>query len=122
MVFVISGIAVAVGIGCAFVRYPVLYLIAACPLLAAGALLSGIFFGTSAGLIAVAVCGSIVAPQVSFMAVSLAHFGFRRYLARSRKMIPQVQTAIGQQLRAELEVPHTLSPDLARLVSQLSFA
>ena len=85
-------------------------------------LLSGIFFGTPRGVIAVEVFGSIAAPQVTFVAVSLAHFGFKRYLARSRKLIPQVQTAIGQQLRAELEVPRTLSPDLARLVSQLSFA
>ena len=33
MVFVICGIAVAAGIGCAFVRYPVFLLIALCPLL-----------------------------------------------------------------------------------------
>ena len=122
MVFVIFGIAVAPGIRCAFVRYPVFLLIALCPLLAGVALLSGIFFGTPRGVIAVEVFGSIAAPQVTFVAVSLAHFGFKRYLARSRKLIPQVQTAIGQQLRAELEVPRTLSPDLARLVSQLSFA
>jgi hypothetical protein len=124
MVFVISGIAVAAGIACAFVRYPVFLLIAVCPLLAAGALLRGIHFGTPAWLIAVEVFGSIAAPQVTFMAVSLVHFVFRQYLARSRssKLIPQVHTAIGQQLRAELEVPRALSPDLDRLVSQLSLA
>jgi phosphatidylserine decarboxylase len=122
MIFVISGIAVAAGIGCVFVRYPVLLLTTVCPALAAGTLLSGIRFGASAGLIVVEVFGSIAAPQVTFMAVSLARFGFKRYLARSSKLMPQVQTAIGQQLHAELEVPRTLSPDLARLVSQLSFA
>ena len=121
MVFV-CGVAVAAGIGCAFVRHSVLPLVVLCPLLAAGALLSGIHFGAPAGLIAVEVLGSIAAPQVTFMAVSLALFGFRRYLARSSKLIPQVRTAIGQQLRAELEVPRTLSPDLARLVSQPNFA
>lgn len=61
-------------------------------------------------------------PQLARLFVDYGCFGFKRYLARSRKLIPQVQTAIGQQLRAELEVPRTLSPDLARLVSQLSFA
>jgi hypothetical protein len=122
MVCVICGIAVATGIGCVFVRYPVFLLVAACPLLAAGALLSGIRFGTPAWLIVVEVFGSIAAPQVTFMAVSLALFAFKRHLARSSKLIPQAQTAIGRQLRAELEVPGILSPDLARLVSQLSFA
>jgi hypothetical protein len=73
-------------------------------------------------LIAVEVFESIATPQLTFVAVSLAHFGLKRYLARSRKLIPQVQTAIWQQLCAELEVPRTLLPDLARLVSQLSFA
>ena len=125
MLFVIYGVGVAAGIGCVFVRYPVfLLIITVCPLLAAGALLSGIRFGTPAWLIVVEVFGSIAAPQVTFMAVSLAHFALRRYLARARssKLMPQVRAAIGQQLRAELEVPRTLSPDLAHLVSQISFA
>jgi hypothetical protein len=122
MVFVICGIAVAAGIGCAFLRHPVFALIVLCSLLAAGALLSGIHFGVPAELIGVEVFGSIAAPHMTFVAVSLARFSFRLYLARSSKLIPQVRTAIGQQLRAELEVPGILSPDLARLVSQLSFA
>jgi hypothetical protein len=122
MVFVICGIAVAAGVGCAFVRYPVFLLLTVCPLLAASALLSGIRFGTHAGLIAVDVFGSIAVPQITFVAVSLAGFAIRRYLARSSRLMPQVQAAIGQQLRAELEVPRTLSPDLAHLVSQISFA
>jgi hypothetical protein len=122
MVFVIYGFTIAAGIGCAFVRHPVLVLIAVCPLLAAGALLGGIHFGTPAWLVAGEVFGSIAAPQITFMAVSLTHFAFKRHLARTSKLIPQVQKAIGQQLRDELGVPRTLSPDLARLVSQLSFA
>jgi uncharacterized membrane protein len=123
MLFVIYGVGVAAGIGFVFVRYPVfLLIITVCPLLAAGALLSGIRFGTPAWLIVVEVFGSIAAAQVTFMAVSLAHFALRRYRARSSKLMPQVRAVIGQQLRAELEVPRTLSPGLARLVSQLSLA
>ena len=85
MLFVIYGVGVAAGIGCVFVRHPVfLLIITVCPLLAAGALLSGIRFGTPAWLIVVEVFGSIAAPQVTFMAVSLAHFALRRYRARAR--------------------------------------
>ena len=126
MLLVIYGVGVAAGIGCVLVRYPVFLLITVCPLLAAGALVSGIRFGTPAWLIVVEVFGSIAAPQVTFMAVTLAHFALRRYRARARarssKLMPQVRAVIGQQLRAELEVPRTLSPGLAHLVSQLSFA
>jgi hypothetical protein len=122
MVLVIFGLAVAAGIGCAFVRHPVLFLIALCPLLAGLALVGLILFGTPPGVMVAEAFGSIATSQVTFVAAGLAHLGFKRYLARSSKLIPQVQTAIGQQLRDELDVPRTLSPDLARLVSQLSFA
>jgi hypothetical protein len=122
MLFVISGIAVAVGLGCVFVRRPVFLLIFLCPLLGTGTMVSGVHFGTPAGLIVAEVLGSVAAPQITFIAISLALFAFKQRFARSRELIPHAQAAIGRQLRTELELPHTLSPELAHLVSQLRFA
>ena len=51
------------------------------------------------------------------MAVSLTN-----YLIRRTRLIPQVRAAIGQQLRDELEVPRSLPPELATLVTQLAYA
>jgi hypothetical protein len=122
VLFVISGIAVAVGLVCAFVRRPVFLLIFLCPLLGAGTMLSGVHFGTPARLIVAEALGSVAAPQITFIAISLAVFAFKQRFARSRELIPHAQAAIGRQLRTELELPHTLSPELAHLVSQLRFA
>jgi hypothetical protein len=63
------------------------------------------------------VFGSIALPQFTFVAVSLTN-----HLTRRTRLIPQIRTAIGQQLRAELEVPRNLPPDLAALVTRLSHA
>ena len=86
-------------------------------LLAVGALLMGIAFGTHPGVIAAEVFGSIAAPQFAFVAVSLTD-----HLIRSSRLIPRVQAAIGRQLRAELEAPRNLPPELAALVAQLGHA
>ena len=115
MMFVAFG--VAAGVLCAFLRYPPISLAAICALLALGAVLTGIVLGTHPGVIAVEVFGSIAVPQFTFVAVSLTN-----HLTRRTRLIPQVRAAIGQQLRAELEVPRDLPPDLAALVTQLSHA
>ena len=112
MIFVMLG--VASGVSFAFLRYPFLPLLPIGALLAAGALLTGIFFGSHPGLIAAEIFGSIAAPQFAFAAVSLTD-----HLVRSSRLIPQVQAAIGRQLRAELEAPLSLPPELAALVTQL---
>jgi hypothetical protein len=100
-----------------FLRYPFLPLLPIAALLAAGAALMGIAFGSHPGVIAAEVFGSIAAPQFAFMAVSLAD-----HYIRSTRLIPQVQAAIGRQLRTELEVPRSLPPELAALVTQLARA
>ena len=115
MMFVAFG--VAAGVLCAFLRYPPISLAAICALLAVGAVLTGNVLGTHPGVIAVEVFGSIAVPQFTFVAVSLTN-----HLTRRTRLIPQVRAAIGQQLRAELEVPRDLPPDLAALVTQLSHA
>jgi hypothetical protein len=115
MVFVVFG--VAAGVLSAFLRYPFFLLAAIGALLAAGAALTGIVVGTHPGVIAVEVFGSVAAPQFAFVAVSLTD-----HLIRRTRLIPQVRAAIGQQLHAEFEVPRSLPPELATLVTQLAHA
>jgi hypothetical protein len=115
MIFVMFG--VAAGVLCAFLRYPFLPLLPMGALLAAGAALMGIAFGSHPGLIAAEIFGSLAAPQYAFAAVSLTN-----HLIRSSRLIPHVQAAIGKQLRTELEAPRTLPPELAALVAQLGHA
>ena len=79
--------------------------------------LAGIVLRSHPGVIAVEVFGSIAAPQFAFVAVSLTD-----HLIRRTRLVPQVRAAIGQQLRAELEVPRSLPPELATLVTQLGHA
>jgi hypothetical protein len=115
MMFVVLGI--AAGVLCAFFRYPFISLAAIGALLATGAVLAGIVLRAHPGVIAVEVFGSIAASQFAFVAVSLTD-----HLIRRTRLIPQVRAAIRQQLRAELEVPRSLPPELATLVTQLGHA
>jgi hypothetical protein len=115
MMFVMFG--VAAGVSWAFLRYPFLPLLPMGALLAIGAATTGIAFGTHPGVTAVEVFGSIAGPQFAFAAVSLTN-----HLVRSSRLIPQIQAAIGRQLRAQLEVPRGLPPELAALVTQLGHA
>jgi hypothetical protein len=112
MLFVMFG--VAAGVSWAFLRYPFLPLPLIGVLLAVGAVLTGIAFGTHPGVIAAEVFGSVAAPQFAFVAVSLTN-----HLVSSSRLMAQVQAAIGRQLRAELEAPLSLPPELAALVTQL---
>jgi hypothetical protein len=92
MLFVMLGL--AVGALYALLRYPFLPLLPMGVLLAAGAVLMGIVCGTHPGLIAAEVIGCIAAPQFAFVSITLAD-----QFIRSTKLVPQVQAAIGKQLR-----------------------
>src|SRR5215472_5213843 len=87
-------LSLAVGALCALLRYPFLPLLPTSVLLAAGAVLMGIVCGTHPGLIAAEVIGCIAAPQFAFVSITLAD-----QFIRSTKLVPQVQAAIGKQLR-----------------------
>jgi len=112
MAFIIFG--VAIGALCALLRYPVLAMVPLSALLAVAAVLNGIITHAHPGVIAIEVFGSVAASQLTYASVSLTH-----HLVRSRKLVLEVQAAIGQELRTELEVPRSLPPELSALVTQL---
>jgi hypothetical protein len=79
--------------------------------------LCGILLGYHLGLSALVGFGSIAVVQISYLAL-----GFTLDLFPSKNVMPQIQAAIGQQLRAELEVPRDLPPEMASLVLRLQAA
>lgn len=103
MVFLISGI--AIGALCAPFRYRIFMTIAFSALLAVGAVLAGIILHTNPWAVVAEAAGSTV--------------GVTHDLIYSRRLLPQVQTAIGEQLGLELEVPRRLPPKLSVLVGRL---
>jgi len=115
MAFVVLGI--VIGGSCALLRRRVWAMIALSVLLAGIAALGGMSLHSHPWVIAAQVFGSVIALQFVYAAVSLAV-----HLARFRKLMPHVQTVIGRQLRAELEVPRNLPPELSALVAQLQAA
>jgi hypothetical protein len=68
-------------------------------------------------VIGVQALGSITALQFVYIAV-----GLTVHLVCFRKLIPHVQMAIGRRLRAELEVPRGVPPELSVLVARLPSA
>ena len=92
MLFVI--LSLAAGVSCAILRYSFFALLPMGVFLAVGAALMGIICGTHPGLIAAEVFGCIAAPQFAFVSITLGD-----QFVRSTKLVPQVQAAIGKQLR-----------------------
>jgi hypothetical protein len=115
MAFVVLGI--VIGGSCALLRRRVCTMMALTVLVAVVAALGGISLHSHPWVIAAQVFGSVIALQFVYAAVSLAV-----HLVRFRKLIPHVQTVIGRRLRAELEVPRNLPPELSALVAQLQAA
>ena len=115
MAFVALG--VVIGASCALLRRRVYVMLALTVLLAMVSALGGISLHNHPWVVVAQVFGSVIALQFVYAAVSLV-----MHLVRFRQLIPHVQTVIGRQLRAELEVPRNLTPELSTLVAQLQAA
>jgi hypothetical protein len=103
-----------IGVACALLHRGVLLILAVSVLLAVVAVLGGLFLHSASWGIAAAVVGSVAASQSAYTAA-----GLTLHLIRFGKLILPAQTAIGRQLRAQLEVPRSLPPELFALVAQL---
>jgi hypothetical protein len=86
---------------------------------AAGAMVTGMVAHHHPGTITIEVLGAIASPQIAFVAVSLrAYLKATSHLTMHRSM----QAAIGDEMRAEFEVPRGLPPEMAALVGKLQQA
>lgn len=112
MAFVVLGI--AVGALCALFRRRVAMMLVLSVLLAVVAVLGGVSLHAHPWVIVAQTLGSITALQFTYVAV-----GLTVDWVRFRKLMPQVQIAIGQRLRAELDIPPCLPPELSVLVARL---
>jgi hypothetical protein len=108
---------IAIGALCALFRYHGFLVVALSALLAPVVALGSIALHAPPWLVAAQVCGSVVALQFVYVSV-----GLTLHLVRFGKLIPHVQTAIGDRLRAELQVPRGLTPELSILVARLRSA
>jgi hypothetical protein len=115
MVFIAVG--TAIGTLLALLRGGVLLVILVNAFFAIVVALCGLLLGYHLGLSVLVGFGSVTAVQVSHLA-----FGLALDLFPSKNFMPEVQAAIGQQLRAELEVPCDLPPEMTSLVLRLQAA
>jgi hypothetical protein len=111
MAFIIASI--AIGALSALLRHRVFMMLALSALLAPVVTLVGLGLHAHPWVIAAQALGSITALQFVYVAV-----GLTLHLVRFRNPIPHVQTAIGDRLSAELEVPRGLTPELSVLVAR----
>jgi hypothetical protein len=74
-------------------------------------------FSMFSGVIVTELLGSIAASQFTYASVSLTH-----HLIRPRKLMVEARSAIGRELRAELELPCSLPPELSLLITQMNLA
>ena len=116
IVFISLGIfcSIAIGALCAPLHCRVYVILAVSAFLAAGATVGGVIFHTHFWMIAAEGIGLIAAAQFGYVAVGLTLQYFR-----FRAVIPQMQASIGQNLRAELKIPHGLPLELSVLVARL---
>jgi hypothetical protein len=112
MTFIVVGI--AIGASCALLRHRVFMMLAMSALLVPVVALIGFSLHAHLWVIAAQTIGAVTALQFMYVAV-----GLTLHLFRFGTLIPHVQTAIGNRLRAELEVPRGLTPELSVLVARL---
>jgi hypothetical protein len=115
MALIVVGI--AVGALCALLRHRVFMMLTLSALLAPVVALVGFGLHAHPWVIAAQTLGSITALQFAYVAV-----GLTMHLVRFGKLMPHVQTVIGDRLPAELEVPRGLTPELSVLVARLQSA
>jgi hypothetical protein len=115
MIFLVLGIGVG-GLS-ALLRHRAPMVIALSASLAVGATLGEFLLHAEIWAVVAGALGSIVALQLSYVTV-----GLTSHVLLSRKMIPQAQAAIGQELQVKLAVPYGLPPRLSALVAQLETA
>jgi hypothetical protein len=112
MTFAIFG--VAMGAFCAVRHCRVFVLLLLSFMLVAGIVPSKIIRHDHSSLIVTETLVAVCAMQLAYVLVTLS-----LYFHSTRSMLPSVRTAIGSQLRAELEVPYSLPLKLSVLVAQL---
>jgi hypothetical protein len=115
MAFVAVG--ASIGTLLALLRGRVLLVILVSAFFAMVVALCGLLLGYSLGVSALVGFGSVAAVQAFYLAL-----GLTLDLLPAQNSMSQIQAAIGQQLRAELEAPSDLPPEMANLVSRLAAA
>jgi hypothetical protein len=115
MFFVIVG--AAAGVFLALRRYPVFSLVPVVAIFVAGAIATGIAAGYGPRTIGIEILGSVVSPQLTYIAASVA-----AYLIRFSSLLPCVQAAIARELGTAFEVPRALPPEMAALLTKLEYA
>jgi hypothetical protein len=107
-------IGIFVGAICALFRLRVFVVVPLSALFAISSILSGVISHANPWITVIAVFGSFAAVQLPYAAVGLV-----LNFVRMRAVVPEMQSAIGHRLRGELDVPHTLTPELSALVARL---
>jgi hypothetical protein len=107
----------AIGTMIALLRGRVYLVIGASVIFALFVSVCGAALGHSLGISLLIGIAAITAVQVSYVALGVALEFFA-----AENLIPEIQQAIGRQLRSEIKPPRELPPPLANLVQQLRAA
>jgi hypothetical protein len=118
MVSVLIAFCGVIGTIIALLRGRVYLVMGASVIVALVIIMCGAALGHPLGISVLIGIGAVAAVQACYIALGLT----LEHLFASENFIPEVQYAIGQMLRSELEAPRDLPPLLANLVQQLRAA